>query len=124
MRRTGIGHVKRRLIGREGQSVWLYPVRHDKRYSSGAVVDPVDVGSADLGFALPPLIVAVDPVGRVGEPDRAIRFDHDIVGRIQSTPLILIGEGGDRAIVLGPADASCKVLAGDEPSLAVDRIAV
>src|SRR5690349_11335960 len=100
MRCTRIGHVKRRLIGREGQSIWLYAVRHDERYSAGATVDPVDVGGADLGFALPPLIVAVDSVGRVGEPDRAIRFDHHIVGRIQSAPLILVGKDGDGTIVL------------------------
>src|ERR1700745_87411 len=124
MRRARIGYVERRLIGREGEAGGLYAVRHGKRYFAGAAIDPVDIGGADLGFALPSLIVAVDPVGRIGEEDRTVRFDHDIVGRIQSAPPMLVGKYGDRTIVLGPADASRKVLAGNEPSLAVDRIAV
>src|ERR1700751_2066988 len=122
MRRARIGYVERRLIGREGEPVGLYAVRHGKRYFAGAAIDPVDIGGADLGFALPSLIVAVDPVGRIGEEDRTVRFDHDIVGRIQSAPLILVGKYGDRTIVLGPADAPRTDAAGSEALPAGDPI--
>src|ERR1700754_4752941 len=70
------------------------------------------------------LIKAVDREARVGEPDRAIRFDDDIVRRIETSALIAVCEYRNRAVVLGARDSACLVLAGNEPAFVVARVAV
>jgi hypothetical protein len=106
MGRAGVGDIEPGFVRRERQPVGLHPVGRDARDGTGAAVDPIDVGGADLGGALLPFIVAVDAVSRIGEPDRIVRFDHDVVGRIQSVALEGIRQHGDRAIVLGSGRAS------------------
>ena len=50
----------------------------DDRRAPGATVDAVDVGRQfRLGFVA--LVIAGNAEHRVGEPDRAVRFDDDIV---------------------------------------------
>ena len=70
------------------------------------------------------LVVTVDAVGGIGEPDRAVRFDDHVVGRVQLLALIPVGEHADRSVMLDPATPASTMLAGDEPSLAVSRMAV
>lgn len=62
-------------------------------------IDLVHVGGANLGFGLLALVVAVDAVGRIRKPDRAVRLHHDVVGRVQPTPLELVGKHRDGAVV-------------------------
>src|SRR5260221_3552403 len=82
------------------------------------------VAGAELALALAPLVGAEDAVGRIGEPDAAIRLDDDIVGRVEPLAAVVVGEHGDAAVRLGAGDAARAVLAGDEAALAVARIAV
>ena len=77
-------------------------------------------------FGLGPVafVVRHDPVGRVGEPDRAVRLHHHVVGRIQPLALIAVGQHGDAAVGLGPGDPPRAMLAGDQPPLPVAGVAV
>src|ERR1700754_2758289 len=70
------------------------------------------------------LIKAVDREARVGEPDRAIRFDDDIVRRIEASALIAVCEYRNRAVVPGARDSACLILARHEPAFVVARVAV
>ena len=87
-------------------------------------IDPVDMAGADLAFGLVALIVGLDAVGGIGEPDRAVGLHHHVVRRIEALALPAVGDGDDRAVMLGAADAAAGMLAGDQPALAVDRVAV
>ena len=102
----------------------LHHVGDDGLDIAAVGIDPVDVAGADLALGLVALIVGVDAVGRIGEPDRAVGFHHHVVGRVQPLALPFVGDGGDRAVMLGAADAAARMLASDQPALPVDGVAV
>ena len=91
---------------------------------AGLRVDAIDVAAVDLGRRRFALVVAVDAVGRVGEPDRIVRFHDGVVRRVETLALPLVCEDCDRAVELGAGDAARQMLAGDEPALVVDGVAV
>ena len=95
----------------------------DHRRPPGGRVEPVDVGR-QLELGLVALVVAEDAVARVGEPDRAVGGHHHVVRRVQLLALEAVDEDGDRAVGLGAGHPARVVLAGDEPALAVARVAV
>ena len=70
------------------------------------------------------LVVRQDAVGRIGEPDRPVRADHDVVRAVQPLALVLVGDERQPAVVLGADDAAAAVLARDETALTVDGVAV
>ena len=124
VRRPGIGHVELPLVGREGDAVRADEVVRRDAHGARLRIHPVDVAGPDLAPGLVAFIVAVDSVGRVGEPDRAVRPHHDVVRRIQALALEPVGDDGHRTVVLGAADAPPAVLAGDEAALPVHGVAV
>jgi len=65
-------------------------------------VDPVDVAAADLAVGTVALIVTVDAVGRVGEPQRPVGVLHDVVRAVAALSLVGIGQHGARSVRLGP----------------------
>src|SRR5215469_18746891 len=67
---------------------------------------------------------APDTVGRIGEPDRAIRSDDDGIWRVELLAIVAVGDHCDRAIELCAGDASTRVLASHKASLRIDRVAV
>jgi hypothetical protein len=77
-----------------------------------------------LGLLLDALTVTADAVDRIGEPDRAVGGDGDVIGRVQLLAVVLVGDDSYRAVALGPCDASATMLTGDEASLTIDRVAV
>jgi hypothetical protein len=87
-------------------------------------IDPVDVAAVLLHLALVALVVAHDPVVRIGEPDRAVRPHHHVVRRVEALALVAVGDHGDRAVGLGTCHAARSMLAGDQPSLAVTGVAI
>src|SRR5690606_12516396 len=113
-----------RLVEREGKTIGAHHVGDDRRDRARLAIDAIDIARADLADRLVALIVAVDAVHRIGEPDRAIRPDDGIVGRVELFAVELVGEGGDGAVMLGAADPAAAMLAGDEATLTVDGIAV
>src|SRR5690606_34481918 len=78
----------------------------------------------DLARRRVALVVVVDAVGRVGEPDGTVRLDHDVVRRVEAPALPMARQGRDAAVVLYARHPPVAVLAGDEPSLRIDRVAV
>ena len=48
----------------------------------------VDVSRADLRGGFMALVIAVDAIVRVGEPDRAIRVLNHVIGAVQPTTVI------------------------------------
>ena len=70
------------------------------------------------------LVIAADAGGQIGKPDGIVGFHHDVVGRGEALALELVGEHGDRPVMLGPRHAPRVVFAGDESALAIARVAV
>ena len=71
-----------------------------------------------------PLVIRLDAVGGIGEPDGVVRFHDDVVRAVEPLALVAIGDGDDRTVELGAADAAPAMLAAEEPSLAIDGVAV
>ena len=90
---------------------------------SGLAVDPVDV-HGDLGLRHVAFVIAEQAENRIGEPDRAVGFHHDVVRRVQPLAVEGIHQHGDRTVIFGSHDAASAMLAGDQPSLAVAGVAV
>ena len=54
------------------------------------------------------LVIAEQPEGRIGEPDRAVGFHHHVVRRIELLALVAVGEHGDRAVILGARSRAAR----------------
>src|SRR5713226_3416648 len=119
---AGFDDVHLLLVRREAEAVGPVDVAGDDGRAPGLAVDPVDVGR-QLGRRRMSLVIAEDAEGRVGEPDRIVRLDDDVVGRVERLAVIAVAQDGDAAVILGAGDAPCVVLAGDEPALAVAGVA-
>jgi hypothetical protein len=71
-----------------------------------------------------PQVVAARAGAVVAEPDRAIRLHHNVIGTGEPLALETVGEQGDGAIIFGAGEVLRVVLAGDQPPLAVTRVAI
>ncbi len=120
---AGFHDVEDLLVRRETQSVRPEHAFRDDRGFAGRAVDPVDIG-VDLGFGLVALVIAEQAEHRIGEPDRAVGFHHDVVRGIQPLAVEGVHQDRDRSVIFGPDDAPPAMLAGDQPSLPVAGIAV
>src|SRR5256885_6881962 len=69
-------------------------------------------------------VIAQNAVTRIGEPDAAVRRRDGVVGGVEFLPLVTVDQDRDGAVRLGAGDAPGIVLAADEPSLAIARVAV
>src|SRR5690606_37314186 len=70
------------------------------------------------------LVVAEQAERRISEPDAAVRLHYDIVRRIELLAVEAIGEHRDATVILGAGDTPATVLAGNEPAIAITRVAV
>ena len=117
-------HVELLFIRRERDAVRIEQVG-DHRVQPAVGAEPVHVGGGLVGFGPFTFPFAIDAEYRVGEPDRVVGLDHDVVGRIEPFAVETVGQHGDLAVVLGTRDAtSDRMLAGDQAPLAVTHIAV
>src|SRR6185437_17140388 len=92
-------------------------IRHDLRGAVATRAETVHVARADLTLRPVPLVVAVDAVGRVGEPDRAVGpLDH-VVRAVEPLALVAVGEHGEAPVVLGPGHPPLALLAADQAAL-------
>src|SRR6185369_2399003 len=119
-----IGDIEEGLVERERQAVRSLEVVGDERHLCGLWIDPVDVARADLAGGLMALVVAVDAVRRVGEPDRSVGSHDDVVRTVQALAIESVGDDGDGSVVLCAADPAVAVLARHEAALAVEGVAV
>ncbi len=124
VRGAGVGDIEQALVEAESEAVGAHHVGDHGADGAAAAVDAIDIAGADLAGRLVALIVGIDAVARIGEPDRAVGFDHRVIGRIEPLALKTVGQRDDCAVMFGAADPAVAVLAGDEPALPVDGVAV
>ncbi len=120
---AGFNYIQHPLVRRERKAVRPVHRVGDDRDRACHAVDAVDASGELLRRALA-LVVAGDAERRVGEPDRAVRLHHQVVGRVQPLALETVGQHGDRAVILGTGDPATTMFGSDQAALAVARVAV
>src|ERR1700689_1339198 len=88
---TRVCDVKRRLVGRKGQAVRPMKIVDDDLQAAVARIKAVDIATADIALRPAALVFGADAVSWIGKPDGAVGFDDDIVGRVETLALILVG---------------------------------
>jgi CHAT domain len=109
--------VKLLLVGRQGDAVRPVNVTRHNGKTSG-LVEAIYIGRQFL-LIHDARIVPGDAVNGIGEPDRIIGLDHDIIGRIEALAVEPIGQHGDGSVIFGARDAAAGVLASDKPALPI-----
>ena len=107
------------LIGREGKAVRPLEVV-DQQVQPALRVDPEDAVERQLL----PLDAAAQAVRRVGEVDRAVRADDDVVGAVQLLALVVRRQHlapAARPIRVDADDARGRVLAHDQAPVGAER---
>ena len=89
---AGIGDVEQLLVGREGEAVRPHHVVDDPVDRAALRVDAIDVAAVDLLRLPVALVVGVDAVGGIGEPDRVVGLHHRVVRRVEALALPIVGE--------------------------------
>jgi len=87
LRDAGVDVVEALLVGRERDAIWLREVVDNDFDLTGLRIDPVDVVLFLLFFRTDAFIIALDPLTRIGEPDRIIGGYNYIVGEFSFLPL-------------------------------------
>ena len=95
----------------------------DDRSLADGGIEAVDSGR-QFEFGFETLVVEQNAVAGIGEPDAPIGMDDDIVGRIQTLALEPVQQHSDGSVVLGAGDTAAEMLAGDQATLAVSRVAI
>src|SRR4051794_7643480 len=122
----GVVDVQQRLVGREAQAVGLAEVVHQQLRVAALRRDPVDALEGEVLLALD-AEPRHPPVSGVGEVDRAVALDDDVVGAVELAPLVVAGQDlppAARAVGIHPHDRARDVLAHDQAALVVERHAV
>src|SRR6185312_10824821 len=70
------------------------------------------------------LVVGVDAVARIGEPDRSVRMLNDIVRAVEPVFLVRGCQHRDRAVVLCSGNPTPAMLTGHESATAINGAAV
>ena len=96
MRCAGIRDIEQALIRREGDAVRPIEIVGDDADFARGGVDPEDVTALELHLRAVPLVIGLDAVGGIGEPDGIVRFDDDVVRAVESLALVAIDDGDDR----------------------------
>ena len=87
-------------------------------------VHAVDEAAVLLGVGLVALRVVEDPVRRIGEPDRAVGGDDDVVRRVEPPGPEPVDHRRARAVAFVARDPAPAVLAGEDRAVVVERVAV
>ena len=119
-----VDDVELGLVGGECEPVRAAEVVGDDHRVARQRIEAVDVARADLADGPVPLVVTIDPVARVGEPDRAVGMLDDVVRAVEPLAVVAVGQHGHASVGLGPGERPMTLLAGDQPTLPVDRVAV
>ena len=114
---VGIGDVQNTPVGRKRNAVrpagWLGDYRHLTLRSD--VIHAVEIQLARIGLVAE---------SRIGEVDVAVFAHYDVVGRVQTLAFPLIGQHFDLALLVGAGHAPGEALAGVEPALRIESVAV
>jgi hypothetical protein len=84
----------------------------------------INVAGSDFRGSHSAFVFRIDALGRIGEPHRAVRLDHHVVGRVRPLALVVGGQDGAAAVNLGARDAAGEVLAADQPPFPIDSMTV
>ena len=106
---AGVSDAELAFVAAEGEPVGPFEVIGDDVHVTGRV-DAVHVASADLARCQMALVVAVDAVAGVGEPDRPVATLDDVVGAVEPPPVVVRRQDGVAAIVFGAHDSAVPVL--------------
>ena len=122
---AGVADVQQALAWRERETVGLVEPARDHGCLAGARIVAVD-DVVELRRGPEALEV---PVTRVGEPDRAVTRDHDVVGRVEGPAVPVVDDGlGTPAPAVDEADAraitTLALLADHEPPVGSERHAI
>src|SRR6185295_14693819 len=115
-RRSSDLDVELRFVGREGKPVRSIDVAGRDRGAAAGRIETIDVGW-QFGRGHVALVIAENAERRIGEPDRVIGFDDDVVGRIERLAVELVDQGGNGAVELCARQAPGVVLTGYEQTL-------
>src|SRR5215470_7875227 len=121
---ASVDDVELAFVGREGEPVGAQESIGGDVDFAGLRRDAVDVAGTDLAGCPVPLVVAIDAVAGIGEPDRAVGPLHDVVRAVEALAVIVAGQHGDRAIGLGAGNLPIPLLAADQASLPVHGVTV
>jgi hypothetical protein len=124
VRRTGVDDIEVFLVRREGDAVRANHIGDDRGDRAGLASTRQTMATIDLLVGAIALVVGVDAVGGVGEPDGIGRLDHGLVARIQVLAVPLLRNDGNRAINFDAGYAARERLACDQPALIIDGVAV
>src|SRR5690606_749206 len=119
-----IGDIKFCLVGRESQSVGLVKISYDCRQFAIGWIQTIDILRRLFWFCLIAFVIGEDSIGWISKPDRAIRTNNHIVGRIQLLAVETICQDSDAAIDFGAGNATAAMLASDEPTLTITTIPI
>ena len=69
-------------------------------------------------------IVAVDAIGGIGEPQRAVGFDDHVIWRVEPLAVEPVDHGRPAAVMAETRNPAIAVLASNHPPLMVERVAI
>ena len=118
-----ISDIQQAFIRRKRQTVWFdVVVRHDADVARR--VNSVDMACSDFALRTVPFVVYQNSVTWVGKPNRSIRFNHDVVWRVQLFAIEGVRDNRDGSVMFRTCDAACQMFAGYKPPLPIDRMAI
>jgi hypothetical protein len=88
----GIHRIKQLLVGGKSKAIGFDEVVANNPDLARLGVDPINKGRADLAYGFVALIIGIDAVGGVSEPDGVVGFDHHIVRAVQALALETVGQ--------------------------------
>src|SRR5262249_2029788 len=121
--RAGIDDIDQPLVGREAQPGRPVEVGGHHGRLAAARVEPVDI-ARQLEGRLVPFIVHQNAIARIGEPDRPVGVDYDIVRRVKALAVESIHQHRDPPVVLSARHPPRAVLATDQPPLVIAGVAI
>src|SRR6266436_5836438 len=109
--------VENFFVGRQGQAVWVRDVVDDPGHF--AALDHVDALEVQALARI--LIAQAQAAVGVGEVDRAVLLDDDVVRAVELLAFEAVGEHGALAVLFDPVDRPSGPGGDDEPALPVER---
>ena len=119
-----VGDVQPGFVDGERQPVGAVEIGGDGRDGSARQVASVHVARADLAAGAVALVIGIDAVRRIGEPDRSVRANDHVVRTVEPLTAVPFGERRDGPVVLGTRHAPRAVFARHQTTLSVERVAV
>ena len=96
----------------------------DEFAAAGRLVNAVDVARPNLGVPRDAFVIAVNAVGRVGEPHGTVGRHREIVRAVEPPAVPSVGEHCAPCVVLGPDYPTQPLLTGDQAAVRVECVAV